>query len=456
MARYQHPNPLDLLFFAGEHALRRAGLPGAHLHMHLELGGLLNLDRFRHAVRALHRVYPVTGARQQVSLCTGHPRWRLDGPPPDLRHVVHLHRVTPPIDEQLQDQIGRLFAAPLDTVRRPPVQFHVFRGMPRGDVLILRWPHTLMDGRGAYRILEELDRLYEEAPELHTLHSAGDERRADFAQLLSRYPLPRRLQMLGALRRDANATPGKVVQLAAGPVRRPLGAMRTLFRFLTPDDTQHVAENARRLAGTWPTGDYLRACAVRALSRIMPAPVPPDAVYTTNALLDNRRKAAPAVCWNLSSALPVAVPAAAAQDCARMTRLFRRQMIAHVRARSALRYYAAFSLLTRPPTACVAAAMKGRLLGLGGGDRDLGLTAAPSLRLDFIGPFSRPLPTFCGVELRNHYGYSTLLPRPGFALHVNLTHTRLNISGVCLESRVPPTTLSQFIDLFIATLIEPR
>jgi hypothetical protein len=154
--------------------------------------------------------------------------------------------------------------------------------------------------------------------------------------------------------------------------------------------------------------------------------------------------------------LPVSVPAAMVEDCAGMTQLFRRQMIAHVRARSALRYYTAFSLLTCPPTAYVATAMKVGLLGGGRGGRGLGAAAGPSFRLDFIGPFSRPLPTFCGVELLNHYGYSTLLPRPGFALHVNLTHTRLNISGVCLESRVSPAALGRFMDGVIATLLDPH
>ena len=456
MSRYQHPNPLDLLFFAGAHAMRRVGLPGAHVQLHLELGGALSVERIRGAVLALHRVYPVTGARQELSLLTGHPRWRLDAAPADVRQVVQVHSVAPPTEQQLHHQISRLFATPLDTVQRPPVQFHIFRGLPRGDMLIMRWPHTLMDGRGAFRILEELDRLYEEAPDPDALQSAGDEGRNDFAQLLARFSLSQRLRMLGAMRRDANATRSRVLHLAPDEVQQPLGTMRTVFRFLTPGQTQRVAEHARRLAGAWPTGDYLRACAVRALHRVMPTSTPADGVYVTNALLDNRRKGKPAVCWNLSSALPVSVPAVMAEDCAGMTQLYRRQMIAHVRARSAMRFYTAFSLVTCPPTAYLAAAMKTNLLGSGRGGRGLGSAAGPSFRLDFMGPFSRTLPTICGVELLNYYGYSTLMPRPGFALHANLTHTRLNISGVCLESRVPSATLEQFMDGVINTLIDPH
>jgi hypothetical protein len=454
LAHYQYPNPLDLLFFAEEQATRRAGLPGVHVHIHLELRGQVDVAGLRRALLALYRVYPTAGARRELEIRTGRPRWRLDSPAPDMRRVVQLHAVTPPTAAQLQHDVEALFAAPLDIDGLPPVQFHVFRGLPRGDVVVMRWPHALTDGRGAYSLLEELARLYDEAPDPAALTSAGDERRDDFGRMLADYPIWRRLQAVLELCRPAHPGCGPVLQLAPRPGVTSPGPMHFVLRHLTPEQTVQVGDRMRRVAGTSPSGDYLRGCALHALHELMPKPQPSHGLYTVMLLLDNRRRQGPAMCWNLTSALPLIVPAEAAGDPVEATRVIHRQTIAHVRARTGLQYYAALSLLMYPPTAYVAAVLRATMLSGRRHTSGLMLAGTPSLRLDFIGPFSRPLPRFCGAELHNHYGYSTLLPEPGFALHVNLTHDRLNIIGVCFESRVPVPTLTALMDRFVATLLD--
>ena len=452
LARYQYPNPLDLLFFAGEQATRRAGLPGVHVHIHMELGGTLDVAGLRRALLDLYRVYPAIGARRELSLVTGRPRWRLDVPAADPRRIVRVHTLSPATTAQMQHAAETLLATPLDAANLPPVQFHVFRGLPTGDVLVMRWPHALMDGRGAFTILEELDRLYVERPERATLHTAGDEDRDDFNQMLQRYTPLERVKMLRELRQNTAKT-GPVIHLSQAPIPARGGRLRHVLRTLTPQETAQVDETCRRVSGTPLSGDFLRACALGALHEVLRRPVPADAVYTTNSLLDNRRRQGPAVCWNLTSALPIVVPAAMVEDCQATTALIHRQMIAHVRARSAHRYYAAFALLLRAPTAYVGALLKTNMRSSKPAAKGMGLAQTPSLRLDFIGPFTRPLPTFCGTPLINHYGYSTLLPQPGFALHVNLTRERLNVSGVCMEERVPATLLAELIERMGARLL---
>jgi len=65
------------------------------------------------------------------------------------------------------------------------------------------------------------------------------------------------------------------------------------------------------------------------------------------------------------------------------------------------------------------------------------------------------MPTFCGVELANYYGFATPRPQPGYAVDVNTTEDRINISGVCYESRVPVETLAELLDEFITALLDP-
>ncbi|MFQ5806806.1 MAG: hypothetical protein ACE5I3_10190, partial [Phycisphaerae bacterium] len=76
------------------------------------------------------------------------------------------------------------------------------------------------------------------------------------------------------------------------------------------------------------------------------------------------------------------------------------------------------------------------------------------LPLGLVGPFSRPTPTFCGIELDNYYGFATPRPQPGFAVDVNTTEERLNISGACYESRVSLATLAALLDGFVAALLD--
>ncbi|MBN2448131.1 MAG: hypothetical protein JXO22_15485 [Phycisphaerae bacterium] len=455
MARYQYPNPIDLVFHAGDVASRRVGLPGSVVHVHVELGETVDLDGLREAVRALHRVYPVTGARRGMSLFTGHPRWRLDVPAWDMHRVVRLHDLGAASIEAVYADIEALFNRRTDCQSLPAVQFHVFRAAGYGDVVVMRWPHSLMDGRGAFTVLEEIERLYREKPDPDTLTSAGDERRRDYQNILGQASWLERVRFV----RDFAAAPQvpdrRKAFLATGAYRRPWGPIRIVLRRLTAAQTTLYQENARRAVGKSLSGDFIRACALLAMHRVMVGRVSDDAVYTTMVLIDNRRgDAAGAVCWNLTGVMPVAVPATAMTDRSSLSALIHQQKMQHFAQRRPLRDYAAYWLLMQPPSAYVAEVMRAGLTPSHRPPRGIGDGTVPSMSVDLLGPFSRPITTWCGAPFLNHLGYTTVPPQPGFALYVNQSQDLLNIAGVYFPSRVPPELFNHLIDEFVTVLLE--
>ncbi len=444
------------MFLASDEAARRLGLPSVHIHIHLELGGQLDVPAFKRALTALYHVYPTAAARCEISPLTGRPRWRLDGDPPDLERVVRIHRVEPATEAQLHRQIEDLLTAPIDLVNHPAVRFHVFRGLPRGDVLAMRFAHALMDARGGSLLLEELDSLYEQHPDPATLTSAGDERRCDYADLLAGTSLWRRVNIALRWLRRSGRQADRVAQLAQvslAPSR--FGRIRLDVRRLSPEQTRQVQDNALRVCGFGRFGDFLRACAIQALHRVTPQPVAPDAVYKTLNLINNRkRRQRGPVCWNLTSALSIAVPARLADDRRHVAELIQEQMVDHLATQQALRQFVTLSLLMHAPTSIVASMIR-RGWTAQARRHGFGLAPPPSLPLGLMGPFSRPMPTFCGVKLINYYGFATVRPRPGLAVDVNLTADRMNICGSHYDGLIPTETLTGLLDGLIERLLDP-
>ena len=90
LVRCQDLNPVDYMFYVTGRVLRGFGLADANIQLIIELGGTLDVKRFRRTVAALQRVYPVMASRLVRSDITGRPRWRLDADPPDLPQVVQV------------------------------------------------------------------------------------------------------------------------------------------------------------------------------------------------------------------------------------------------------------------------------------------------------------------------------------------------------------------------------
>jgi len=451
--RFQVPNPLDLMFFAFDRAARRLGLPGAFIHFNLELGGQLDVEGLKRTLAAVHRVYPATGSRLEWSPVLGRPRWRLDVCPPDLDRVVQVHRLRPATEEELQRRIDGLLGTPVDLVNLPPLQFHVFRGLSGGDLLAVRWPHALMDARGGCVVMEEIERLYQTAPDPSALTSAGDELHDDFARLTAGN---RAGQGLALLRKWVAPDPSREwrnAQLPVAPELGELGPLRSAVRRLSAGEVRRVHEVSRRLCPSVRFGAFLRACAIRALHHLMPRPQRPRTRYSVPYVIEGReRPCRRPVCRNMFNLERVGVPADLAPDRAGVARLLHDRTAEMLAGGPTAGYLATVVRLSRLPTAVVAGLVRRSLTTEPPSWQRGELAEPPSLPMGFLRAFTRDMPTFCGARLLRTYAFRPPLPRVGLAAQVAAEQGQLTICGFYFEARA--AMMHRFLDEFTAALLE--
>jgi hypothetical protein len=451
------PNPLDLIFFAYDDAAERLGLPRGYTHVIWELDGQLDIQRVVEAVRALHTIYPVTAARLEFERFTGRPRWRLGGRASAAEHAVVLDSVDDDGAAARRKWFEALPYRPHDLAAGPPLVWHIRRGPSGRDVCALRYPHALMDARAGLWIHEELDRVYVERPALESLRTAGDETRADFGPLLDGLSAWKRVLVAREALRRGQALPAEPRRLVQAAMPSDLGRLRGAWRHLTPDETLAVRANADRHCGVGRFADFVRACGLRALHELLPA-APAGATYALLNVFErrNRRQPLRQIC-NLSTSVPVVVAAEIADDIKRVADAIREQTGERLAAGVAVEHACALWLMTRAPTAWLGGAAARKLRpdeGARRPSRRFGLAPPPSLPLGVIGQTSRPMRSFCGVPVLNYHGFSPPVPDNGFAITVNMTDSRLNLSLVYHEHRVVPELATTLLDRCAALLLD--
>jgi len=443
------PNPLDLAFFAIDDARRRIGLGGADIHLHLELGGRADLDGLRRALACAQRRYPVLAGRLHWPSALGRPHWRLEPPREDDARVEEVDCAAG--DDAWHAEIERRLAGRVDWTRTPPFQLCVFRGPDRRDRVSVRWPHALMDARGGVQILEDVARFFEDRTQPCDVESAGDELRADFGTLARAQSWVGRLRLArrGAARtRPAGWTD---IRAASGALEAGERVAVHVLR-LSPEQDRDVRGACMRTCGFGRFADYLRACAIVALDAVLDHPRPEHGGYSTLHLVDNRRRRDPGpVCHNVFSSFPIFVPAEIAGDVRQIADGILAQSRAVVEQDAMTARLAGLELLTAIPTRVLARQMAaahrtGRTL------LPIGLSNAPSLPLGFMGPFSRPLPAFCGAPLENIFGIRPAPPRSGLALNVNRAQERMNITVAYHPPRVSRAWIERLVRCFAKVL----
>lgn len=454
MPRFHRPNALDAAFLALDEAWRRCGLWGADIHFYLELAGRLDVAGLREALRALYRLYPAMQARLVHSHLSRHPAWRLDVESPDLERVVDVRELEPATEPELQRRIEELLAGRLDLATGPPLRFVVFRGLPAGDFVVMRWPHALMDARGGETILRELARLFEERSDPRTLRSVGDESRTDFGALspASLAQLARALFVRD--RRPGRPADWREARLCSATTCSGQERMRFFVRRLSPEQSADVRATATRVCGFARVAEFVRACAVRALHEVTSAAGTAGHGYSTLILAENRRRRDPGpVAHNIFSTMPVFVPAALAADRRAVADLIQEATAQLLRPGVMERQLAGLRLLGRMPTRTLARLIA-RGLRSGRSWLPMGFSNSPALPLGFINLLARPLKSFCGAELVNLFGVRAASPLAGLGVNVVMMGARMNIAGVYVEPHVSDEVANAFLERFLGGLTE--
>ncbi len=307
-------------------------------------------------------------------------------------------------------------------------------------------------------MLEELQRLYEEKPDIQSLRSVGDELRDDVGELIADLSALERMRALWGGAQGALPADWEDARLGSGPIETNADGLHYLLRRLTAEQAQRIRDASMRVCGFARLGDFVRACAIRALHRTISKPLPPHVGYSTMQLVDNRkrRQRAP-VCHNFFSALPVYVPAAIADDRRAVADVISASTARALSSGLIARRYAALERMSRVPTSIMAGLMARALRADPRSLLGRGLGHTPSLPMGFTGAFSRPLPTFCGAEWQDVHGVGVILPHEGFGLNLTTPNdpNRMNVTATYFEPRVTRELMGSFLDRLIEALIDP-
>ncbi len=455
MAVFADLNPQDTVFYAYSKALERLGLPGTLIQVHLELEGELDPDDLRRGLLAVYKAYPATNARLWCHPVTGRPRWRLDTPLPNFDRLIRVQRLDPPTMDTLLRATEDLLLEPIDVEFLPPLQFRVFRGLPKGDVLAIRWPHYFMDVRGITLWLEEIEKLYLDRADPATVRSVGDESRRDFEKLIGEGSTLQHLRTLAGMLGEGPPPDWRDAYLPNLPLSRPFGPIRHVVRFLTPEQTQAIQDASMRALGFARFGDFVRATAIRSLHRAMTRELRPNEGYSTSNVIDlrKRRDRAP-VCHNLFHGLPMRIPAAMAEDRKAAAEEMRRQTEQIVAADGVKKHLTALKLFSQLSIATLSDSMYRNIAPEYESLLPIGMGTPPSILVGFSGASKTYIPSFCGRPRGMAWGLGMPPPISGFAIDLNMTGDRLHLSSTFYERRISPETMNGLVDDFVAGLLD--
>lgn len=449
--RGQQPlNPLDRLFLATSLARENLQLGGADIHLHLECNGTIELNGLRRAYACAARRYPAITAGLQRSTWRQNPRWNLK--PNAESDGVTLHNLPEPA--ALQHALEKLLIDPINLRAGPLLRFHVFRRAGASDTIAMRWPHALMDARGGATLLETIAADYAAQTDPDTLTSLRDEHRTDFGTLTLPTTWRERIHATRAKAPpELQPPPWKPLHLTAPAPVVPGERPALVIRRLSSAQLHTVNAAALQVCGLGRFADFVRASGIAALHRTLQPTREAAAGYSTNHLLDNRKRRDPGpVCHNIFSSVPLYIPLAEADDRAAIAERIAAATRLLLDRELQTQRLAALDTLTQIPPRWLAIAMA-RSLRTNRALLPIGMTNPVSLPMGFMGPLSKPVPEFCGATLTNIYGTRAASPIAGYSVSVNTAQDRLNLCAIHYPHRVPRDQIEQLLQNYEALLL---
>jgi len=256
------------LHYAVYEALRDLGYPGFVCQLHAWLGGRVDPELLRGALRNLGKRHPILTSR-----LVSEPGRRGDihwEPRPGTTCPLEVVRLDDPEPSAVHRYAESLMARPFDLAEGEPVTFHLLR-LPAGrDVLVVHYDHTLIsDAQSATLLLEEIDALSGTDPaDVRQAEPEPDEIDA-FLQSHSRGK-----RWLRAIRLiAASLRPRTSIKLLADPEAKPVrDDCRIAVRALDEAQTEAFAERVRRACGFPNLSMAMLASSFRALHRTCGSP----------------------------------------------------------------------------------------------------------------------------------------------------------------------------------------
>lgn len=428
--------------------MRRLGHPGFQCQTHVWMDGRLDVAAFRNALSALRANYPVIVsrlARDEKRV----PFWQFEaGREVDFAE----HTLADDSREAVWRFAEQIFEKPLNLDERDPIGFHLLH-LPEGrDVLLVRFSHVLMDGKGPEFTLSEINRLFTNcesggpdstrASNDQTMPQAVSTCADELAAHLKRIGFRKRVTSAMQVVRSQIKMPIRSAVLARGDITQwAHGPFRIQVREMDEDRTKRAIDRVRRLCGFANLSPAVLASTFRALREFTDKPIGPRTGFKTDVPLNLRPpgKIQP-VFRNYMSFIQMSARPHELADRDALTKKLNAYMREQIRRGVDIGTMQMMSLM----------APREKLLARHLLDR---MRSDPiSLGFGFLGPVLPGLETFCGRHVDWLYSMNASISPPGMVMQVNQFRGRMNLVMTYIGDKVPDELANQFAEFIMDDL----
>jgi len=427
--------PATVALTAADCMLRAFDYEARHYHgashisqLVLRFGSGFDSEQLRPLIERLAEVAPIVRAPIQRRLGVGAPYYDLAGarsrPAPRLRieDLPAAAADTPP------PHFLAALNEPLTIERGELLRFDVARyGGGAATDVALSWVHMLLDGSGSEGFVRSLDALWR-GEHNATCFSYGDDENAGAP------PLRERGRRASAWQRHISEFAQHPPASLAGPLRRLPQRLRYRVLTFAPEESRHIAENAKRMAGFLTPVLFYMAAVIRAHHELFRARGTVPQSYVVPLPVNLRPKGTEGAVFRTHvSLLWFQVRARLADDFEALLAELKRQRHEAIRGGQVESgaYAMEFARLTpkRLFSRMVRRTLNGELC---------------SFFFAFTGDFLGGLDTFLGVPIANGYHVPAVPPSPGSCSALSFRAGRLNLTHVYQEDVVSDAERTAF------------
>ncbi len=429
-------NAADRFMQVAHDTLRTHGHSGFQCQTHVWFSGRVNAGRLRAAIGRLGRAYPVITSRLVVpSDRKMAPFWRYRR---EAVAELREHALDARDAAGAWRYAERMFDESYDLAEHDPLSFHLLHLADGRDVLLLRFSHSLMDGKAPEFVLRELNRCFEDEhyspPAISA--DAGDGAAADeLAAHLMTYSRRRRIRAaLRVVGEQVQMPVHSATLVAPGARDLVFTPFRLLVHSIDEARTAQITERVRRLCGFANLAPAVLAAVFRTVRAMTEHRVRSRTAFKTDVPLNLRPPGrAEPIFRNFMTFVQISARASELEDGDGLVRLLSSRMRDQLRREIDLGSLQMMQTMS-PYT---------RLLGVHMFERTR--KHPLTLGFGFLGPVLPGLERLLGMDVSWLYTLNIAASPPGITLQVNQFAGRLNLVLSYIERTVSQQRAEAFL-----------
>ena len=427
--------------FVAHNGLRRLGHPGFQCQTHVWMEGRVDPVPLRAVLGRLQRRYPVVTARSVIPGGQEGPYWQFQ---PDAEIELHEASLGGSDVSAVHSFAEDLYTRPIDHDKVDPITFHLLH-LPDGrDVFLVRFGHSLMDGKAPEFVLRQICDCYEEHENLKTEQHGSEDGPDELSAYLYRHGRKQRVRSALRVIRSHVRLPFRSMSLDRPGLSELLfEPFRIAIRSLDEEQTERISKRAKRLCGFMNLSPVVLASAYRSVGRLSSRKQNKRTCFQTDLPLNLRPPGRfEPIFHNFMSFIQMSATGAELDDRDGLTQALNSRMRNQLRRGIELGNLQMMTTMSRYD----------RLLAKHLLER---MKNHPfTLAFGYQGPAVSGLESFCGQNVDWLYTLNTGMSPPGITLQVNQFRGRLNLCVSYVSSGISESLTNAFLDAMIEDLLD--